>query len=120
VAELGIGAGAETARRLLADVNGDVGHAELQRLKIGVDGHELDPGNPRLNHPVHGIDPTTTNAHNPNNGLMRLATTGRLILRLLPPIPRSFNNRLKLTPPIAGLLGEHSFKPLRRRLLRAF
>jgi hypothetical protein len=51
---------------------------------------------------------------------MRLPATGRLILRLLPPIPRSFDNGLKLTPPIAGLLGENPFKPLRRGLLRTF
>ena len=47
VADLGVGAGAEAARLLVADVDGDVGDAELQRLKVGVDGHELDPGDPR-------------------------------------------------------------------------
>ena len=47
VADLGVGAGAEAAGLLVADVDGDVGDAELQRLKIGVDGHELDAGDPR-------------------------------------------------------------------------
>jgi hypothetical protein len=103
-------------------VDGDVGHAELQRLKIRVDGHELNPGNPSLNHPVHGIDAAAAHADDPNNRLMRLPTTGRLILRLLPPVPRGFHNRLELTTPIAvtGLLGENPFEPLRRCLLRAF
>jgi len=103
-------------------VNGDVGHAELQRLKIGVDGHELNPGDPSLNHPVHSINATATNPHDPNHRLMRLPTPRRLVLRLLPPIPRSFDDRLNLTPPIAmtGLLGKDPFKPLRRSLLRTF
>jgi len=101
-------------------VDGDVGHAELQRLKIRIDGHELNSGNPRLNHPVDRVDAAAADADDPNNRLVRLATTGRLILRLLPPITRSFHNRLNLTPPIAGLLGENPFKPLRRRLLRTF
>jgi hypothetical protein len=102
-------------------VNGDVGHAELQRLKIRINGHELDPGNPSLNHPIHSIDTTATNAHNPNYRLMRLPTPRRLVLRLLPPIPRSFDNRLHFAPPVLlRLLRENALQPLRRRLLRAF
>ena len=44
VADLRVGARAEAAGLLVADVDGDVGDAELQRLEVGVDGHELDPG----------------------------------------------------------------------------
>jgi hypothetical protein len=99
-------------------VDGDVGHAELKRLKIGVDRHELDPGNPGLDHAVDGIDATPADTHDPDDRLMRLATAGRLILRLLPPIPRSFHNRLNLTS-LARLLGEHTLQPLRRGLFRA-
>jgi hypothetical protein len=101
-------------------VDGDVGHAELQRLKIRVDRHELDPGNPSLDHPIHSIDATTPDPHDPDDRLVRLTTPRRLISRLLPPIPRSFDNRLKLPSSLLGFLGKHSFKPLRRSLLRAF
>ena len=42
VADLRIGAGAEPAGLVLADMDGDVGDADLEGLKIRVDGHELD------------------------------------------------------------------------------
>jgi hypothetical protein len=101
-------------------VNGDVGHAELQRLKIRVDCHELNPGDPSLDHPIDSINAATANPDDPNNRLMRLATTGRLILRLLPPITRSFNDRLKLTSSRLRLLREDPLKPLRRSLAGPF
>jgi len=101
-------------------VDGDVGHAELQRLKIRVDGHELDPRNPRLDHPVHSIHTAATHTDDPNDRLMRLPTPRRLILRLLPPITRSFNNRLKLTSSRLRLLRENPLKPLRRSLTGPF
>ena len=106
MAELGVGAGAEAVRRLLADVDGDVGDAELQRLKIGVDRHELDPRNPRLDHAVDGVDATATDTHNPNHGLVRLAASRRLVLRLLAPVARAFDDRLELPPSMQRLLGE--------------
>ena len=98
VAELGIGAGAEATRRLVADVDRDVGDAELQRLKIGVDGHELDPGDPRLDHAVDRVDAAAADADDANHGLVRLAAARRLVLRLLTPVSRTFHDRLKLTP----------------------
>ena len=52
VAELRVGAGAEAAGDAAADVDGQVGGALLQRLKIGVDGHELDAGDAGLDHAV--------------------------------------------------------------------
>jgi hypothetical protein len=97
-------------------VDGDVRHAQLKRLKIGIDGHELDPGNPGLDHTVDGVDATATNTDNPNHRLVRLATPRRLVLRLLPPVSRSFNYRLDLAARRARLLGENPFKPLGRRL----
>src|SRR4029077_18537159 len=36
VAELGVGASAEAPGLVVTDVNGDIGDAQLQRLKIGV------------------------------------------------------------------------------------
>ena len=114
VADLGIGAGAEAARLLVADVDGDVGDAELQRLKIGVDGHELDPGHVRVDHPVDRVDPGAANAHDPDHRLMRLPTARRLILRFLPPIPRRFTAAASC--PRSRLLGEDPFQPLGRGL----
>jgi hypothetical protein len=90
----------------------------LEGLKIGVDGHELNPGNPSLDHPIHGINATAANPHNPNNRLMRLPTPRRLILRLLPSVPRSFNHRFNF-PPLPRLLGEDPLQPLGRSLGRA-
>src|SRR3954468_10826830 len=52
VADLRIGAGAEPAGLLVADVDGDVSDTELQRLKIGVHSHELDPRHAGVDHAV--------------------------------------------------------------------
>ena len=88
VADLGVGAGAEAARLLVADVHGDVGDAELQRLKIGVDGHELDPGDAGVDHPVDRVDAGPADADDFDHRLVRLAAPGRLVGRLLAPVPR--------------------------------
>ena len=50
-----IGAGAETARRGRADVDLHVGVAHHQRLRVGVDGDELDAGEAGVDHPVDGV-----------------------------------------------------------------
>ena len=50
-----VGAGAEAAGRLRADVDLHVGVAHQQRLRVGVDGDELDPGETRVDHPVDGV-----------------------------------------------------------------
>ena len=47
---VGVGAGAETARRLRADVDLHVGIAHQERLRVGVHRDELDPGE-RLRRP---------------------------------------------------------------------
>jgi hypothetical protein len=44
--DLGVAAGAEAAGQLLADRELDVGVAGLQRLRVGVDGDELDAAIP--------------------------------------------------------------------------
>jgi hypothetical protein len=49
---------------------------------------------------------------------VRLTAARRLILRLLPPITRSFHNRLDLPPRRTRLLGKNPLKPLRRGLGR--
>ena len=88
VADLGVGAGAEAARLLVADVDGDVGDAELQRLKIGVDGHELDPGDAGVDHPVDRVDAGAADADDLDHRLVRLAAARRLVGRLLAPVAR--------------------------------
>ena len=88
VAELGVGPGAQAARLLVADVDGDVGDAELQRLKIGVDRHELDPGDAGVDHAVDGVDAGPADPDDPDHRLVRLPAPGRLIGRLLAPVAR--------------------------------
>ena len=53
-----VGAGAESAGEFAADVELDVGVAHQQRLRVGVDGDELDALETDLDHPVDGIDTT--------------------------------------------------------------
>src|SRR5204863_4253719 len=119
VPDLRVGAGAEAARLLVADVDGDVGYAELQRLKVRVDGHELDTGNARLDHAVDGIDPTAPHAYDANLRLVRLTAARRLVLGLLAPIPGRLDHRLDLPPRRTRLLGEDPLQPLGRGLLRS-
>ena len=54
-ADLGIGPGAEAAGELAADVELHVGVAHQQRLRVGVDGDELDALQPGVDHPVDGV-----------------------------------------------------------------
>ena len=117
VADLGVGAGAEAARLLVADVDGDVSDAELQRLKIGVDGHELDPGHAGVDHPVDRVDAGAADPDDFDHRLVRLAAARRLVSRLLPPVPRIF--RHELLPPRLRLLGEDPLQPLRSGLGRS-
>ena len=117
VADLGVGAGAEAARLLVADVDGDVGDAELQRLKIGVDRHELDPGDAGVDHPVDRVDAGAADADDFDHRLVRLAAPRRLVSRLIAPVARVF--RHELLPPRQRLLGEDPLQPLRSGLGRS-
>ena len=67
-ADLGVGAGAEAAGELAADVELDVGVAHEERLGVGVDRDELDALESDLDHPVDGVDATTTDAHDLDDG----------------------------------------------------
>ena len=67
-ADVGVGAGAEAAGELAADVELDVGVAHQQRLGVGVDRDELDALESDLDHPVDGVDATTTDAHDLDDG----------------------------------------------------
>jgi len=83
VADGGVGAGAEPARLLVADVHGDVGDAELQRLKIGVDGHEFDPGDAGVDHPVDRVDAGPADADDLDDGRIRILINDFKHARLL-------------------------------------
>ena len=62
LADLGVGARAEAAGQLAADVELDVGVAHEQRLRVGVDGDELHALEADLDHAVHGVDAAAADA----------------------------------------------------------
>ena len=68
VPDLGVGAGAEAAGELAADVELDVGVAHEEGLGVGVDRDELDALEPDLDHPVDGVDAAATDAHDLDDG----------------------------------------------------
>ncbi len=61
-ADVGVGAGAEAAGELPADVELDVGVAHQQGLRIGVDRDELDALETDLDHPVDGVHATAADS----------------------------------------------------------
>ena len=67
-ADLGVGAGAEAAGELAADVELDVGVAHQQRLGVGVDRDELDPAQAELDHAVDGVDAAAADADDLDHG----------------------------------------------------
>ena len=80
--DVGVGAGAETAGELAADVELDVGVAHQEGLGVGVDRDELDALEPDLDHPVDGVDSTATDADDLDDGqvVLRCCHGGRLSL----------------------------------------
>jgi hypothetical protein len=68
LAHVGVGAGAEPAGQLSADVELDVGVAHEKGLRVGVDGDELDALESDLDHPVDGVHATATDAHDLDDG----------------------------------------------------
>ncbi len=67
-ADLGVRAGAEAAGDLAADVELDVGVAEEQCLRVGVDRDELDPTEAELDHPVDGVDAAAADTDDLDDG----------------------------------------------------
>ena len=65
---VGVGAGAEAARDLAADVDLDVGVAHLQRLSVGVDGDELDAAQAGVDHAVDGVGAAAAHSHDLDDG----------------------------------------------------
>src|SRR5829696_134903 len=62
VADLGVRAGAQAARELVADLQLVVGVAHLQRLRVGVDRDELDALQAGVDHAVDRVDPAAAYA----------------------------------------------------------
>ena len=67
-AHLGIGAGAQAAREVASDIELDVGVGHQQRLRVGVDRDELDPAKAEFDHAVDGVDTTTADADDLDDG----------------------------------------------------
>ncbi len=65
---LGVAAGTEASREIATDVELDVGVAHQQRLSVGVDGDELHALQPGVDHAVHGVDATATDADDLDDG----------------------------------------------------
>ena len=81
--DLGVRAGAEAAGELTADVELDVGVAHQQGLGVGVDGDELDALEADLDHPVDGVDSTSTDTHDLDDGQVVLRCCHGRCLSLL-------------------------------------
>ena len=67
-ADIGIGAGAEPTGDLAADVDLHVRVTHLQRLRVRVDGDELDAAKTRVDHPVDGVGAAAAHAHDLDHG----------------------------------------------------
>ena len=67
-ADLWVGSGAQAAGEFATDVKLDVCLAEQQRLRICIDSNELDALEPELNHAIHGINTTTADTDNFDDG----------------------------------------------------
>src|SRR5699024_1196047 len=67
-ADLGVGAGAQPAGGVAADVEPDIGVAHQQCLRVGVDGDELHAFEALLDHPVDGVDTTATDTNDFDDG----------------------------------------------------
>ncbi len=62
-AHLRVAARAQAAGQLAPDVQLEVGVAHQQRLGVGVGRDELDVAQARIDHAVHGVDPSATDTH---------------------------------------------------------
>ena len=68
IADGRVGARAQAARDLAADVDLHVGVAHLQRLRVGVDGDELHAAQPRVDHAVDGVGAAAAHADHLDDG----------------------------------------------------
>jgi hypothetical protein len=75
-----VAAGSETAGELATDVNLETRVAHDQRLRIGVDCDEVDATQTGVNHSIDGIDSTTADTDNLDDGDRRVLRVARHIL----------------------------------------
>ena len=71
VAELGVRARAQAAAGAGAQMHGHVGQRLLERLKVGVDRHELDAGDAGLDHAVDRVHAGAADADHADHGRVR-------------------------------------------------
>ena len=74
-----VGAGAEPARRLRADVDLDVGVAHQQRLRVGVDRDELDAREAGVDHAVDGVRAAAADADDLDHGEVVAGAVSHLV-----------------------------------------
>ncbi len=95
-ADLRVAPGPEAAGQLAADVELEVGLAEQQRLRVRVDGDELDAAQLGVDHAVHGVHAAAADPDHLDDGDETLSCLGHLrrclpatnharVRRLLPP-----------------------------------
>src|SRR5436309_14424532 len=94
-------------------MDSDVGARLLEGLKIGVDRHELDPGNPGVDHPVDRVDAGAPDADDANHRLVGTWRSGRRRVgtRFLAPVDRRLG--------IDGLVAEDPAQAILRLRNRA-
>ena len=67
VADIGIGAGAQSPGELAADIELDVGVAHEQRLRVGINSDELDASESLFDHAIDGVDTATADSDDLDN-----------------------------------------------------
>lgn len=102
-ADLRIGAGAQPAGGVAADVEFDVGIAHQQRLGVGVDRDEFHAFEALLDHSVDGVDTATTDTHDLDDGqvvvrgvIVRLPPWWGSVLRCVCWQTLNLNHRLRV------------------------
>ena len=85
-ADLGIGAGAEAAGELAADVELHVGVAQQQRLRVGVHRDELDALQAGVDHPVDGVAAAAADADDLDHREVVLRLAQHRVRPLLVPV----------------------------------
>ena len=65
-ADLGVGAGAEPAGELGAELDLDLGRRRAERLGVGIGHRERHAGEARADHPVHGVRPAASEPDDPD------------------------------------------------------
>jgi len=86
-ADVGVATGPEAAGQVPADVQLDLGVAHQQRLRVGVDGDEVDALQPGVDHAVDGVDAAAAHTHDLDHSQVVLGIADHGVLHLRPPGP---------------------------------